>query len=184
MHAARLTERLEGYKVPLVTGTTPLEWLYDEERKSRLRVNHNGRERYLEPFHSAVSAAGWPGPRGQRAVKSEVRSPKPEVQAAGAVGPRPSGVLAYGRGWAGQTAERRAPRPRTGGGRGDPGQGLDARGRPADAAGAAPPWPTAEELGDPPEAVPAGATLKLGDTAYVEPLRDLVGYAHMLGRVI
>src|SRR5919108_1992872 len=33
MHAARLLERLAGYKVPLVTGATPLEWIYDIERK-------------------------------------------------------------------------------------------------------------------------------------------------------
>ena len=38
MHAARLRERLEGYKVPLVTGATPVAWRFDPARKSELVV--------------------------------------------------------------------------------------------------------------------------------------------------
>src|SRR5439155_23688515 len=60
MHAARLLERLEGYKVPLVTGAAPLAWRYDEDRKSALRILRQGQEEVLQPFHSTVSAAGWP----------------------------------------------------------------------------------------------------------------------------
>jgi 2,4-dienoyl-CoA reductase-like NADH-dependent reductase (Old Yellow Enzyme family) len=59
MHAARLRERLAGYKVPVVAEAEVLEWRYDENRKSALRVRRRGREDLLSPFHSAVSAAGW-----------------------------------------------------------------------------------------------------------------------------
>jgi NADPH-dependent 2,4-dienoyl-CoA reductase/sulfur reductase-like enzyme len=77
MHAARLLERLEGYKVPLVTGATPLEWRYDEDRKSTLRVLREGREDVLQPFHSAVSAAGWPL---HERPGSRVQGPGPRVR--------------------------------------------------------------------------------------------------------
>jgi 2,4-dienoyl-CoA reductase-like NADH-dependent reductase (Old Yellow Enzyme family) len=60
MHAARLRERLEGYKVPLVTEATPVAWRYDPNRRSTLRVRRlDGSTEELGPFHSAVSAAGW-----------------------------------------------------------------------------------------------------------------------------
>jgi thioredoxin reductase len=58
-HAARLRERLEGYKIPLVGGAVPVRWEYDEERRSRLTVRRAGQRETLAPFHSAVSAAGW-----------------------------------------------------------------------------------------------------------------------------
>lgn len=78
MHAARLLERLDGYKVPLVCDATPLEWRYDEDRKSQLRVRRRdsnrggdgGSEEWLGPFHSAVAMGGWPNPavQGPRAA--------------------------------------------------------------------------------------------------------------------
>jgi 2,4-dienoyl-CoA reductase-like NADH-dependent reductase (Old Yellow Enzyme family) len=72
-HAARLLERLDGYKVLLITGATPLEWVYDEQRRSTLRVRRNGRSEPLEPFHTAVSAAGWP--RLSDGPGAELRAP-------------------------------------------------------------------------------------------------------------
>jgi hypothetical protein len=60
MHAARLLERLEGYKVPVVAGATALGWTYDPDRKSSLTVRRGGKTETLTPFHSAVSVAGWP----------------------------------------------------------------------------------------------------------------------------
>jgi 2,4-dienoyl-CoA reductase-like NADH-dependent reductase (Old Yellow Enzyme family) len=74
MHAARLLERLQGYKVPLVTGATVIEWRYDEDRKSAMRVLRHGREETLRPFHSAVSAAGWPLSTS-RGARSRVAGP-------------------------------------------------------------------------------------------------------------
>ncbi|HET7767514.1 MAG TPA: NAD-binding protein [Chloroflexota bacterium] len=59
VHAARLRERLEGYKIPLVSGARALKWEYDEDRKSRLIVRRDGQREALEPFHSAVAASGW-----------------------------------------------------------------------------------------------------------------------------
>jgi hypothetical protein len=67
MHAARLLERLEGYKVPVVTEATPVQWVYDADRNSQLQVRRGGKIEVLAPFHSAVSAAGWGGPRSMRA---------------------------------------------------------------------------------------------------------------------
>jgi 2,4-dienoyl-CoA reductase-like NADH-dependent reductase (Old Yellow Enzyme family) len=61
-HAARLLERLEGYKVPLVTGAIAREWRPDEDRKSQLIVERDGKLETLEPFHSVVSAEGWEKP--------------------------------------------------------------------------------------------------------------------------
>jgi hypothetical protein len=77
MHAARLLERMEGYKVPLVAEASALEWHYDEDRKSTLRVLQRGKETVLQPFHSAVSAAGWP--------ISLVQSSRFKVQSGGSV---------------------------------------------------------------------------------------------------
>ncbi|MBI3973114.1 MAG: NAD-binding protein [Chloroflexi bacterium] len=117
MHAARLLERLEGYKVALVAGATVLEWLYDPDRRSKLRITQRGQERTLEPFHSAISAAGWPQIGGQDSHAS-----------------------------------------------------------------AAPLWPERAVLPRLPREVKDGTTIVLGDTLYPEPLRDLVGFAHLLGR--
>jgi 2,4-dienoyl-CoA reductase-like NADH-dependent reductase (Old Yellow Enzyme family) len=62
MHAARLRERLEGYKVPLVAGATPVAWRFDPGRKSELVVHRSGGETTLGPFQTVVSAAGWGDP--------------------------------------------------------------------------------------------------------------------------
>jgi NADPH-dependent 2,4-dienoyl-CoA reductase/sulfur reductase-like enzyme len=62
MHAARLRERLEGYKVPLITGAMPLTWRFDPGRKSELVVRRGDGETALGPFQTAVSAAGWGDP--------------------------------------------------------------------------------------------------------------------------
>jgi NADPH-dependent 2,4-dienoyl-CoA reductase/sulfur reductase-like enzyme len=59
MHAARLRERLEGYKVPLVVGATPVAWRFDPGRKSELVVRRGGGETTLGPFQTVVSTAGW-----------------------------------------------------------------------------------------------------------------------------
>jgi 2,4-dienoyl-CoA reductase-like NADH-dependent reductase (Old Yellow Enzyme family) len=176
MHAARLRERLDGYHVPLVTGTRVLEWIYDEERRSKLRVVRDGREEILEPFHSAVSAAGWPQERVQiaqvkagqpqeRVQVAQVKAGQPQerVQAAGLrtpasrLTPRAAGLAA--------DPSRRRPQPRAG----------------AENEGFVP-WPARARLPPLPATVPDGATISLGDTPYVEPLRDLVAYAHLLGR--
>ncbi|HEX2185071.1 MAG TPA: NAD-binding protein, partial [Chloroflexota bacterium] len=122
MHGARLQERLEGYKIPLVTDTTPVAWQYDENRKSQLLVRQGGRgarEITLGPFHSAVSAAGWPTVGGQRHQEN--------------------GVV---------------------------------------------PWPSQVKLPRLPDTVADGTTLVVGDTLYPEPLRDLVAYAHRVGRIL
>jgi len=62
-HAARLKERLEGYKVPIVAGATVRAWRYDADRKSELDIIRNGAREHLGPFHTVVSAAGWSLPR-------------------------------------------------------------------------------------------------------------------------
>lgn len=62
-HAARLRERLEGYKVPIVAGATVRAWHYDTDRKSELDVTRNSARETLGPFHTVVSAAGWTLPR-------------------------------------------------------------------------------------------------------------------------
>jgi Pyridine nucleotide-disulphide oxidoreductase len=123
MHAARLRERLEGYKVPLVTGATPVAWRYDPGRRSVLVASRGGMEGALGPFHTAISAAGWAAPPGQA--------------------PRVPGV---------PDGETR--------------------------------WPQAIFGRVVPDEVPDGAVVRVGDTLYPEPLRDLVQYAHQLGRVL
>ncbi len=148
MHAARLRERLDGYHVPLVTGTHVLEWIYDEERRSKLRVVRDGREEILEPFHSAVSAAGWPQGRVQG---GQLRSPASRLSFRGA-------------GLASRASKRRP----------QPGAGAEHEGFV--------PWPARARLPPLPATVPDGVTITLGDTPYVEPLRDLVAYAHLVGR--
>ncbi len=125
MHAARLRERLEGYKVPLVVEATPVAWRYDPNRRSALRVRRpNGSTEELGPFHSAVSAAGW--------------------------------------------LPRRAPRAHAGS-RAHSQIGL-AR------------WPQRVHLPSLPDQVADGTTVVLGDSPYPEPLRDMVGWAHLLAR--
>jgi hypothetical protein len=127
-HAARLQERLQGYKVPLVTGAAPLEWRYDPNRKSQLLVRREGREELLGPFHTAITAEGWPAvPRQGPRVPSDAR-------------------------------RSRSTAPFL--------------------------WPEAVFTPEVPETVPDGTTLLLEDTPYPEPLRDLVLYAHRLGRVL
>jgi hypothetical protein len=127
MHAARLRDRLEGYKATLVTDTVAVAWRYDPDRRSELRVTRQGAEEVLGPFHSAVSAAGWPAVKGQR--------------------PRVKGH---------EGDERNQDRE--------------------------PAWPQAVFATTIRREMPDGATFTLGDTPYAEPLRDLVRYAHLLGR--
>jgi hypothetical protein len=128
MHAARLRERLEGYKVPLLTGATPVGWRYDPGRKSELVVGRGGGEEVLGPFHTAITVAGWAAPPGQ------------------------------------------APRV----------AGAPVAGVPGDETR----WPQAVFGLEVPGDVPDGSVLRLGDTLYPEPLRDLVQYAHLVGRAI
>ena len=45
-------------------------------------------------------------------------------------------------------------------------------------------WPLAASVPEVPPGVPDGAVIALRDTPYPEPLRDLVQYAHRLGRVL
>jgi hypothetical protein len=146
MHAARLRERLEGYKVPLVTGATPVAWKFDPQRKSELLARRapaarrqRGRtkgaaegEEALGPFQSVVTAEGWAPPAGQRS--------RVEGGAQGRDAPVTS------------AEENR--------------------------------WPQAVFGLQAPDGVPEGARLVLGDTPFVEPLRDLVQYAHLLGRAL
>ena len=108
-HAARLLERLEGYKATVVSGATVRAWRYDDERRSQLLVERDGREETLAPFHTAISAAGW--------------------------------------------------EPLT-------------------------PWPQHRRLPQRPGLIADGTTIHMGDTIYPEPLRDMVAYANLLGRVI
>ncbi|HEU5318865.1 MAG TPA: NAD-binding protein [Chloroflexota bacterium] len=80
VHAARLRERLEGYKVGVVADARVVQWEYDEDRRSRLIVRRGGRRETLEPFHSAVSAAGWerPGSWPQRVATPRVLREVPD----------------------------------------------------------------------------------------------------------
>jgi hypothetical protein len=146
MHATRLRERLEGYRVPLVTGATPVAWRFDPQRKSELVVRRapaarraarrpkgaSDGEETLGPFQSVVTAEGWAPPAGQRS----------RVQGGGQ-GPE---------GGAASEVEHR--------------------------------WPQAVFGLRAPDGVPDGARLVLGDTPFAEPLRDLVQYAHLLGRAL
>jgi NADPH-dependent 2,4-dienoyl-CoA reductase/sulfur reductase-like enzyme len=146
MHATRLRERLEGYRVPLVTGATPVAWRFDLQRKSELVVRRapaarraarrpNGAsdgEETLGPFQSVVTAEGWAPPAGQR-----------------------SRVQGGGQGPEGGAASEEEHR-----------------------------WPQAVFGLRAPDGVPDGARLVLGDTPFAEPLRDLVQYAHLLGRAL
>jgi hypothetical protein len=159
MHGARLRERLEGYRVPLVTGATPVAWRFDPQRKSELVVRRapgarrgarrqgrrtegdGGGEERLGPFQSVVTAEGWVPPAGQR-----------------------SRVQGGAQGRAGGAAD-------DGGAGGD---GDDGGNR----------WPQAVFGLRAPASAPSGTRLVLGDTPFVEPLRDLVQYAHLLGRVL
>ena len=126
-HAARLSERLDGYKVPIVAAAAALEWRYDEDRKSQMVVERAGRQEALGPFHSAVSAAGWP----LAASRTSPRLRGDDVRQGGAFARLPASVV-----------------PRL------------------------------------PRRVPAGTTIRLGDTPYAEPLRDLAAAAHLLARRI
>jgi hypothetical protein len=161
-HAARLKERLAGYKVPLVTGATPLEWRYDPGRRSQLRVRRPGGEEVLGPFHTAIAAAGWP-------LKAEVsgrRSPvSGQASQASEASSRERGV------WSPTELGPRL-RPTGAGAAGDPATGEDVT------------WPLAVYTPPVPDAVPDGTTVVLGDTPYPEPLRDLVAYAHLLARLL
>ena len=82
MHAARLQERLTGYKCELVTGAVPVAWRDARDRKSRLVVRRGTDEVDLGPFQTAVDCAGWPMPTadgaegivlGDAAIASELR---------------------------------------------------------------------------------------------------------------
>ncbi|MGH2355232.1 MAG: FAD-dependent oxidoreductase, partial [Chloroflexota bacterium] len=64
------------------------------------------------------------------------------------------------------------------------GQRSAISGQEADDGQAAVRWPVAVTTPDVPAEVRNGLTLPIGDTPYPEPLRDLVGYAHLLGRVV
>ncbi len=154
-HAARLQERLQGYKVPILTRTTPLEWRYDADRKSQLLVRREGREEVLGPFHTAIVAAGWPAVahQGPRVTSQDTSLRSPVAGRAG----QGAGPSAHGAGG--------AP---SGGGGPDP---LTL-------------WPAAVFTPPVPQSVPDGSTLLVGDTLFPEPLRDLVTYAHLLGRII
>jgi 2,4-dienoyl-CoA reductase-like NADH-dependent reductase (Old Yellow Enzyme family) len=130
MHAARLRERLEGYKVPLVTGATAVLWRFDPGRKSELVVRRS----------APASASG--SKRGRKkAAGGTVEQ---------AIGPFQTAVSAAG--W------------------GEADAAID--------------WPQAASVPEVPPAVPDGAVIALRDTPYPEPLRDLVQYAHRLGRVL
>lgn len=162
-HAARLQERLQGYKVLLVTGATPLEWRYDPGRKSQLLVRRAGREEVLGPFHTAITAEGWPAvPRQGPRVPSDARRSRPAASSLESGGSGNSGGAGNGHSrHTGSSSSRDDPWP---------------------AANFL--WPAAVFTPEVPETVPDGTTLLLEDTLYPEPLRDLVLYAHRLGRVL
>jgi NADPH-dependent 2,4-dienoyl-CoA reductase/sulfur reductase-like enzyme len=63
MYAARLRERLFGYKCELVTGATAQEWRDARDRKSHLVVRRDDGEATLGPFQTAVDCRGWDAPR-------------------------------------------------------------------------------------------------------------------------
>jgi NADPH-dependent 2,4-dienoyl-CoA reductase/sulfur reductase-like enzyme len=154
MHAARLRERLEGYKVPLVTGATPVAWKFDPQRKSELVVRR---------APAAGRTARRPGGRTKGAAEGEE-----------ALGPFQSVVTAEG--WAPPAGQRSRVEGGSQGREGSVASGEENR------------WPQAvfglQAPDGVPDGVPSGARLVLGDTPFVEPLRDLVQYAHLLGRTL
>ncbi len=66
MQAARLRERLLGYRCELLTGTVPVRWHDSRDRKSRLEVLRDGVPTVLGPFQTAVDCLGWPSEREPR----------------------------------------------------------------------------------------------------------------------
>ncbi|HEV2123288.1 MAG TPA: NAD-binding protein [Chloroflexota bacterium] len=149
-HAARLLERLEGYKVPLVANSTIVEWIYDEDRRSKLVIRRRDKVETLEPFHTAVAVSGWP-----LILPATTSHRTGHPASAGASTPTGHHLVAF-RGRTSLTA---------------PGEQLS-------------PWPQSLRFRPVPNEIPTGTTIRLGDTVYPEPLRDLVAYANLLGRVI
>ena len=72
-----LLERLEGYKVPVVTGATARDWRPDADRKSQLIVERDGKlERRSSRFiRRSRRRAGISRRRGRRRVESPRRLP-------------------------------------------------------------------------------------------------------------
>ncbi|MDQ3702281.1 MAG: hypothetical protein M3442_15370, partial [Chloroflexota bacterium] len=127
------------------------------DRKSQLLVRRDGREEVLGPFHTAITAEGWPAVPGQGPrVPSAARPSRPATSSFAAVG--------SGNGHGRDTGSLNDPDDS----------------RPA----ATFLWPEAVFTPEVPETVPDGTTLLLEDTLYPEPLRDLVLYAYRLGRVL